>query len=112
MRDPDARDDLVLDVVRQIPPSRLASYGDVAEVVRELGTPCTPRQVARTLSRFGSGVPWRRVVQASGTLANEVLAPARTHLVQEGVVVNGRRVPLAALRWTPDLPRLRAHLGG
>lgn len=110
MTEPEARDDAVLDVVSMIPAGALASYGDIADVVAVLGVPCTPRQAARTLSRFGSGVPWWRVVQAGGTVADEVLPQARTRLVAEGIVVVGRRVPLAQLRWEPDLEALRTEL--
>jgi alkylated DNA nucleotide flippase Atl1 len=107
---PGPRDEVVLDVVRQIPAGSLASYGDVAQVVSHLDQPCTARQVARALAAFGSGVPWWRVVQASGTVAPDVLPEARTRLVNEGVVVNGRRVPLSALRWQPDVTALRRRL--
>ena len=78
--------------------------------VTALGTACTARQAAATLSHYGGGVPWWRVVQAAGTLADEVLPAARTHLVAEGVGVVGRRVPLQELRWQPDLVVLRAEL--
>ncbi len=104
------RDELVLDVVALIPEGALASYGDIAGTVNALGTACTARQAAATLSHYGGGVPWWRVVQAAGTLADEVLPAARTHLVAEGVVVVGRRVPLQELRWQPDLVVLRAEL--
>lgn len=110
MTQPGVRDEAVLDVVSLIPAGALASYGDIAEVVGALGVPCTPRQAARTLSRFGSGVPWWRVVQAAGTVAEEVLPEARTRLVAEGIVVVGRRVPLGQMRWTPDVEALRAEL--
>lgn len=110
MTGPGPRDELVLDVVAEIPPGRLASYGDVAAVVARLGTPCTARQVARALRRYGGDVPWWRVVQAAGTVADEVLPQARSLLAQEEVVLNGNRVPLQALRWTPDLAQLQRLL--
>ena len=97
-------------MVGQIPPGALASYGDVAELVRALGLACTARQVAAALRRFGGDVPWWRVVQAAGTIAEEVLPQARTRLVAEGVVVVDRRVPLPALRWQPDVQRLQAQV--
>lgn len=103
-------DEAILDVVGHIPAGTLASYGDVADVVSEIVAPCSARLVARCLSRFGAEVPWWRVVQAGGTIAEEVLPAARTLLVAEGVVVNGRRVPLAALRWRPDLAGLQRAL--
>ncbi len=102
--------ELILDVVGTIPAGALASYGDVADVVRALGRPCGARQVAATLSRYGGDVPWWRVVQSAGTVADDVLPAARRPLAADGVVLNGRRVPLAALRWQPDVVALRRVL--
>lgn len=104
------RDEAVLDVVSLIPEGALASYGDIAAIVSALGNPCTARQAAATLSRYGGDVPWWRVVQAAGTVADEVLPAARTLLVADGVVVVGRRVPLQELRWQADLASVRAAL--
>ncbi len=105
---PGERDEAVLEVVRHIPPGRLVAYGDVALIVAELGIPCTARQAAATLSHFGSGAPWWRVVQAAGTLAEPVAASAGERLIAEGVPVVGARVPLRQLRWTPDAAEFAA----
>lgn len=110
MTGPGPTAEVILDVVDAIPAGALASYGDVAAVVGALGRPCSARQVAATLSRYGGDVPWWRVVQAAGTVADEVLPAARTPLAADGVVLNGRRVPLVALRWQPDLAALREAL--
>ncbi|MCU0277982.1 MAG: MGMT family protein [Candidatus Nanopelagicales bacterium] len=108
---PGDRDELVLEVVGEIPRGRLASYGDVAGVVTALGVPCTARQTARALREFGSAVPWWRVVQAAGTLAEPVAARACEQLRAEGVPVQGQRVPLHQLRWVPDTDELAAIAG-
>jgi alkylated DNA nucleotide flippase Atl1 len=90
----------VLDLVATIPPGRVLTYGDVAE---RLGSRA-PRAVGTSLSRFGGGVPWWRVVRAGGLLppGHEVAAPER--LADEGVVLTpcaeGLRVDLALHRWT------------
>jgi len=97
--------EVVLDVVGLVPAGALVSYGDVARAISECGVACTARQVARVMSRFGSQVPWWRVVQEGGTLAEPVLVSAAEHLRAEGVPVDGRRVPLEARRWWPD-PRM------
>ncbi|HQR79018.1 MAG TPA: MGMT family protein [Actinomycetota bacterium] len=107
MRAPGEREEAVLEVAAAIPAGALTTYGDVAQVVVELGLPCTARQVARTLADYGAGVAWWRVVQASGTLAPQVATEARRRLLAEGVVAQGRRVPLRQLRWTPTDPQLR-----
>lgn len=118
MKPPDLLDEVILEVVAAIPAGALAAYGDVCEVVRELGFACTPRRVARTLSTYGGqpGVAWWRVVQAMGTLAEPVAVAATGHLVAEGVEVRGLRVPLADRRWSPTATGVasiaaRLHLG-
>ena len=107
---PSARDECVLEVVALIPPGSLLSYGDVAGLVTECGVDCTARQVARCLSQFGAQVPWWRVVQSGGTIAEQVLAPARSHLAGEGVATDGRRVDLEGRRWSADPDAVRAAL--
>ncbi len=102
MSDPSARDECVLEVVAQRPAGALASYGDVADLLGACGVRCTARQVAQALSHFGGDVPWWRVVQSAGTIAEPVLQRAREHLAAEGIVCEGRRVPLDRSRWRPD----------
>jgi alkylated DNA nucleotide flippase Atl1 len=53
----------VLDVVDEIPPARVMSYGDIAEYLGEGG----PRQVGRAMALWGGGVPWWRVIHADGS---------------------------------------------
>ena len=104
------RDEAVLVIVKSIPRGRLVSYGDIAAMLSQMDVPCTPRQVASTLSRYGGAVPWWRVVQAAGSLAAQVAEDATRHLRAEGVEVRGRRVPLSALRWQPDVEALQAEV--
>lgn len=99
---PGERDEAVLEVVATIPCGRLASYGDVAQVVSAVAVPCTARQAARALREFGSAVAWWRVVQAAGRLAQPVAVQAGERLRAEGVPVRGREVPLRDLRWVPS----------
>ena len=85
----------VLDVVERIPPGRVMTYGDVAEY---LGTG-TGRTVGTVLRRYGSEVPWWRVVQASGRPAEPHVQDALARLSREGCGVHGERIVLAAVRW-------------
>jgi len=85
----------VLDVVERIPPGRVMTYGDVAEY---LGTG-TGRTVGAVLRRYGSEVPWWRVVQASGRPAEPLVQAALARLSREGCAVHGERIALAAARW-------------
>jgi methylated-DNA-protein-cysteine methyltransferase-like protein len=58
----------VLALVRQIPPGRVATYGQLAQLA---GRPQTARQVGLVLRRLGGedDVPWHRVVNAEGKLS-------------------------------------------
>ena len=90
----------VLDLVAQIPVGRAMSYGDVARAVGSGG----PRQVGQTMARFGSGVPWWRVVRADGTPAPQVALEALRRLRSEGAPLKpaGDRVDWRTARWTPN----------
>ncbi len=81
--------------MRQIPPGRVMTYGDVAEY---LGTG-SARTVGTVLSRYGHEVAWQRVVQASGRPAEPHVAEAIELLRREGCPVSGERVDLARARW-------------
>ncbi|HEX8498010.1 MAG TPA: MGMT family protein, partial [Actinomycetales bacterium] len=71
---------LVLEVCERVPPGRVLTYGDVAEYLGEGG----PRQVGSVLSRYGSGVPWWRVLRADGTPAPQVRERALAQYAREG----------------------------
>jgi methylated-DNA-protein-cysteine methyltransferase related protein len=110
MNPPSRLDEILLDMVRMIPPGKLASYADLSALAAELGYPCTARRVARTLSLYGSDVQWWRVVQSAGTVADQVYAAAVPRLEADGVQVQGRRVPLELMRWDPEPTALRQHV--
>jgi alkylated DNA nucleotide flippase Atl1 len=87
----------VLDLVEQIPPGRVMAYSDVADAIGGGG----PRHVGQALARFGSGVPWWRVLRADGTCAEVHEDDQLGRLRAEGVPVIGRRVDLGQARWRP-----------
>ncbi|MGF1479746.1 MAG: MGMT family protein [Cyanophyceae cyanobacterium] len=60
--------DKIYQVVRQIPPGRVATYGQVAELAN---LPGQARLVGYALYRLesGSDVPWHRVVNAKGEVS-------------------------------------------
>jgi len=91
-------DEEVLAVVARIPPRRAASYGDIAEMVGTGG----PRQVGRTMSRYGGGVPWWRVVRADGTAAPDVAVEAQRRWAEEAMPrsADGTRIDWSRARWT------------
>jgi alkylated DNA nucleotide flippase Atl1 len=89
-------DEAVFDVVEQIPPGRVSTYGAIGRIVG-----VGPRRVARALSSGGGAVPWFRVVRADGTAAEAVRARQLELLATEGVPVRNGRIDLAAVGW-PD----------
>ena len=80
----------VLDVVAAIPPGSVSAYGEVGRVAG-----CGPRQVGSALGRYGSGVPWWRVLRADGTMSSELAAEQSHRLAQEGVAVLAARVDMS-----------------
>lgn len=87
----------VLRLVEAVPPGRVTTYGDLAEMVGRGG----PRQVGAVLARHGGGVPWWRVVRADGRPADGLAERALRRLGDEGVPVRGGRVRLVSARWRP-----------
>ncbi|WP_066292831.1 MGMT family protein [Arthrobacter sp. B6] len=99
----------VLAVVVLVPRGAAVAYGDVAELLRAGG----PRQVGAVMSHYGSGVPWWRVLKASGEAPEGHEAAALRRYLDEGTPLLGShdgflrtgegrwRVNLAAARWAP-----------
>lgn len=85
----------VLDVVDRIPPGRVMTYGDVAEMHGR----GSARTVGTVMSAHGQEVPWHRVVQASGRPAEPLVREALRLLAAEGCPLQGERVVLARARW-------------
>ena len=92
--------------VAQIPPGRLATYGQIAELIGAYG--CA-RQVGWALRRLPlpSEVPWQRVVNAQGRISLSLSREGsdwmqRDLLIAEGIPVDAEgRLPLAQYRWSP-----------
>lgn len=94
--------ELVYEVVDEIPPGSVLTYGDIAELIGVGG----PRQVAAVMSRGGGAVSWWRVVRADGTLPPLLAARARSHYLSERtpLMPETYRVRMSAARWMPELP--------
>jgi alkylated DNA nucleotide flippase Atl1 len=100
----------VLAIVELVPPGAAVAYGDVAELLGSGGA----RQVGSVMSRHGHGVPWWRVLKASGEAPQGLEAEALGFYIQEGTPLLGRyldylrtgdgrwRVDLMAARWAPE----------
>ena len=74
--------EMVLRAVDLIPRGRVAAYGDLGRIVG-IG----PRQVGAVMSRYGDGVTWWRVTNASGGFAPDLLERARPHWLDEGILI-------------------------
>ena len=102
-------DQRVYAVVALIPPGRLATYGQIAELIGAYG--CA-RQVGWALRRLPlpSAVPWHRVVNAQGRISMSLGREGsdwiqRDLLLAEGIpVADDGRLPLRRYLWVPPLP--------
>lgn len=104
----------ILEVVREIPRGRVATYGQVAALAGMAGA---ARQVGWALAGLPEGdlgdeVPWHRVINARGEVSErgdpEPAALQRAMLEAEGVEFDPRgRTDLERYRWEPDEPGTR-----
>ena len=85
----------ILACIESIPPGRVMTYGDVAELA---GTR-SARVVGRVLAQDDGSVPWHRVLRSDGSLAEHLYSEQRQRLLAEGVRFRGDRVELASFRW-------------
>lgn len=91
----------VLEVVDSIPAGHVMSYGDVAATIGSRAA----RAVGTVMARYGSDVPWWRVIRASGEPPVCHDARALEHYEAEGTplvaTASGYRVNLRLARYTP-----------
>ena len=99
----------IWETIAEIPPGKVANYGQVAEIA---GIPRGARQVGYAL-RHAPGdmeLPWHRVVQASGQSAfdpdSRAFRRQRDRLAEEGVAMLNGRIDMHRYRWQPDLDEL------
>ena len=80
---------LVLAALRTVGPGEVVTYGELAV---EAGAPGQSRLVGRILGEGHDGVPWWRVVNASGRLVPGHEQEQRRRLAAEGVELTDRGV--------------------
>jgi methylated-DNA-protein-cysteine methyltransferase-like protein len=89
-------------LVKKIPRGRVATYGQLAKMLRLAGG---ARAVGYALaaSPAGRGIPWHRVLGAGGRIrVPEPHAALQRRLLEaEGVAVESGRVDLERYGWTP-----------
>ncbi len=103
--------DEVYALVRRIPRGRVMTYGQVASLLLDR---LSPRAVGWALHGCPEGVPWQRVVNASGGTSTDRLPDIppglqRAMLHTEGVVfrTNGT-LDLTRYRWVPPEQNVRS----
>jgi methylated-DNA-protein-cysteine methyltransferase related protein len=103
----------ILNIVRQIPPGHVATYGQIAWIEGH----CTPRMVGYALAGLpeGSDVPWQRVINSQGKISPRAdgsgTMEQRRRLEEEGVRFNAEEeVDFSQFGWPgPDPAWLEAH---
>jgi methylated-DNA-protein-cysteine methyltransferase-like protein len=97
----------VWNLVRQVPPGTVVTYGQIAQM---LPSPkgvdlqeykaFSPRWVGGAMAACPDDVPWQRVINSQGKISNRPGATRqRQLLVQEGIVFVNDRVDLNAYKW-------------
>lgn len=94
----------VYEIVRTIPPGRVMTYGQLAEI---LGEGYTPRTIGFVMHGSGDTIPWHRVINAQGACSTgRVVLPhdkQQRMLEAEGVIFNQRgRCDLKNYLWIPE----------
>ena len=104
---PDAIDREVYAAVRKIPPGKVATYGQIAELI---GRPGAHRFVARAMRSCPSRLPWQRVVGRHDARRAHIsiveprhAAEQRERLIAEGVMFDAAGlIPLRKSGWLPS----------
>ena len=102
----------IYEVVRQVPPGKVATYGQIAKIVGY----CTPRMVGYAMAALPHGmeVPWQRVINHKGEISTRSRGDGalrqRRLLRAEGIRFDRKgRINLKKVRWPgpnePDSPR-------
>ncbi len=90
----------IYEVVQQVPPGLVSTYGDIATIV---GGGIDARTIGQALNQIPKAgveqVPWQRIVNAQGGISTKGLLQ-RKLLVDEGIMFDERdRIDLRRFRW-------------
>jgi len=87
-------------LVRRIPRGQVATYGQIAALLRR---PRAARAVGAAIRACPAGVPWHRVVNARGSISRRRRAAGmltqRILLEQEGLRFRRGHIPLERFQW-------------
>jgi methylated-DNA-protein-cysteine methyltransferase-like protein len=115
--DPDAFNEQVWNLVRQVPPGTVVTYGQIAQVLPppegvELQDYKTfsARWVGSALAACPDDVPWQRVINSQGKISKRPGAQRQRQLLEEeGIVFVKDKVDLKVYQWAgpgqEDAPR-------
>ena len=96
-------------LVRRIPRGRVATYGQLSQLIDRALTPVGIGWAMRAAPE--DSIPWHRVVNSKGGLSTENEHPGlqRSMLEAEGVRFTGDAIDLAKYQWNPRPTRVRAR---
>ncbi|MGJ7441934.1 MGMT family protein [Aquipuribacter sp. MA13-6] len=96
----------VLDVVDQVPPGSVTTYGRIARVLSDAGLGGGPRSVGAVMASHGGAVAWWRVLPADGSppVCDPAAASARWREEGTPLRAGGRRVDLVRAVVEPVAP--------
>lgn len=96
---------MVWKLVRRIPRGRVATYGQLSQLIARRLTPVGIGWAIRAAP--GADIPWHRVVNAKGGISTDNEHPGlqRSMLEAEGVGFDGELVDLAKYQWRPRATR-------
>jgi methylated-DNA-protein-cysteine methyltransferase-like protein len=98
------KDQKIWHVVASIPPGRVASYGQVADMA---GLGRQARYIGKALGKLpeGHSIPWYRVIRSNGQIAfpigSESFEVQAQSLREEGVEVIDGRISMRRFGWRP-----------
>jgi methylated-DNA-protein-cysteine methyltransferase-like protein len=105
--DPEAYYEQVWNLVRQVPQGKVATYGQIAQMLPppagvepEAYQAFSPRWVGSAMAACPNDVPWQRVINAQGKISRRPGAERQRHLLErEGIVFVKDRVDLKLYKW-------------
>lgn len=104
----------IYNLVRQIPPGKVATYGQIAQIVDR----CTARMVGYAMAAlpFGTDVPWQRVINHRGEISRRSHGDGsffqKKLMEAEGIQFDKKgRVDLKKVRWSGQKSKRSAENG-
>ena len=119
--DPKAFDAAVWEIVRQVPPGQVTTYGQIAAMIPAPAgmsfkdyTSFSPRWVGGSMRRCPDDIPWQRVINSQGKISprpGEGGSQQRELLEEEGILFDQReRVDFSRYGWHGPSPEwLQSH---